>query len=502
MEIRIIYHRYTRQGGYNHVGYVVESKERSVSHCANDSVVVVQKRYRQFLALFRKLQKNDRAARGLPFPPKKVMMDCYHRQKRQESLESFLVEAVGLCQAKHDTKSNFNMSLVRAFLNLSSTGISCTVTSFGRRVVEDDKDTKVHYKIEVVDKNGRKTALYKRYSDFLALKKRVGDDLKKKVNMTVEFPRKKLPGSSVASLRARRQGLEDWLTTLNCCVPQSPEVEAELFNFLGLNEDGLIVSDSGLDDPKRLLNTQEDSGDAVRDYANVESPRDDYASAESPKDDEVKTVAAADGAVGEQKKKKKKKSTSSHKVRRKIGKGLSKLGLSTKKKKSRQESKKAEHADDVLTLLEANEETMEASDVAEVWLEKMVTAEGRSDRMGRVAIETVLKFSNSHSCVIAVLECLYLRTRNLPNLDFKDFVARGGVAAVCFSIKFNFYDKQHVTHMIKLLFELAAFDTDAVQKALPGYAKQILKNQCWEAREELGEGASDILSTIIQLCYA
>ena len=73
-------------------------------------------------------------------------------------------------------------------------------------------------------------------------------------------------------------------------------------------------------------------------------------------------------------------------------------------------------------------------------------------------------------------EFLHAHTRKYPNLDLKEFIALGGVAILCYSVKKNIARKEHVEKILRLLLDIANFDEKAFKENIPPYTNQVFED--------------------------
>ncbi|GMI42401.1 hypothetical protein TrCOL_g11596 [Triparma columacea] len=172
------------------------------------------------------MKRNDGFIGQIPFPPRSIFVDSEVRQKRMESLEAFLIEV-----SMSDLEKR-NRSLLQGFLRVTTSGVTAVVCK-----CKQGEEGKHVFEIKITDRDGKVGSIEKRYSEFAALRKEIGDWIKGMV--LTSFP-VKLLSNSTSALRERRQSLEDWLTQINCLNPMPEAVESALFEFLGLTSFGMF----------------------------------------------------------------------------------------------------------------------------------------------------------------------------------------------------------------------------------------------------------------------
>jgi len=195
------------------------------------------------------MKRNDGFIGQIPFPPKSLVVSSEVREKRQESLQTFLNEA-----SMRDLEER-NRSLLQGFLGVSSSGVFATVARYRK-----GSEGKWLFEIRVRDRNQREGKVEKRYTDFTMLNRSVGFYMKGLI--LASFPGKLLSNSE-SGMRERRQGLEDWLTQINCTYPMSQVVESEIFRFLGLTSAGLFDSKQSTKKRRESVKEKEESGGEV-----------------------------------------------------------------------------------------------------------------------------------------------------------------------------------------------------------------------------------------------
>mmetsp|Transcript_14139 Transcript_14139/g.28855 ORF Transcript_14139/g.28855 Transcript_14139/m.28855 type:complete len:708 (-) Transcript_14139:85-2208(-) len=230
LKCSVVDNRYSRQGGHNHVTYVVDV-ERSGS-CEESRFAAPKKyqlshRFRDFYHLREMLRSRNNQIGKLSFPSRVTVVQSNVRDNRQKVLEAFLNDAIACSKGNAEC-----LSMIYAFLGVYTTKISCVVHGFNL----SEKQV-CFYNVVVADINGKTYTVAKRFSDFYELYEKSKAHVSRKSRLH-HFPSKVLGTGGKAALRARRQQLEDWLKQLNGVCPMTDDLRGLIYEFAGVDARG------------------------------------------------------------------------------------------------------------------------------------------------------------------------------------------------------------------------------------------------------------------------
>ncbi len=510
-------------------------EETGSQNCVTDRRThTVHRRFREFDKLHTALSasSNRKHFGKLRFPSKVdfSLSSNAVRTRRHEILNTYLTSVSGLID-ELDVTTKSKLLWFGCVGNLY--GVRASVTNWKRH-----DDGKEWYTITVNDKNGKTHELEHRYSEFHDLNV-ILCTLDRSVmgRLINRFPPKvqNCFESHRQNTRMRRYELDQWLLEITASLNDS--IKAEVFAFLDLRDDGELkeesrrlqevegeavetvealhhehaitppapgndrLSGSAVGVSGREVEAQTESTQSVPipiqgqryprivDDVTTENPNMSSTPADA---DSVASSSCSDlttpsitpsssftpsslGSTPENYEARggqiKRRSTS-----RRIGKVLSKVGLSKKKvfgSAEKQNFLKTHHSlsttAEYVGYLEAFSHSMRSREVVAV-LSKMEESPGIAVNTVTVVLAVILEHSNSRKVLKAAVEFL---ASHQDRLNFTDLVNLGGPPILCYSLKKNINDTNHVGAVAALLVHLAQHDPQALKDNLPSDAKGL-----------------------------
>ncbi|GMH95152.1 hypothetical protein TL16_g13089 [Triparma laevis f. inornata] len=419
LRIAVLDNRYSRQGGFNHVAYVINViclDQASAKRFAAPTVLEVQRRFREFHSLHSRLTTANSLISSLPFPSRVTLTSTSVRTKRQEKLDSWLKLAYKMCLGNDEC-----LSILYGFLSVSTSGITCTVLGFKELpvstvAVNSDSDsvdkggnnnakTKVFYTVQVTDMDKNEFTIVHRFSEFYELFRKTKKFNNRRLTEGCEFP-------------SRVLGTGGW----------------PLLGLEGSRASAIQVDD----EPAEGLNGADFLDEILQDH---------------------------------------------HEEHERMG--LSKKKLFKKKGKGGEKTTTATPTDngqpqtihDHLEKLEREQEWLGAKELI-LEFDEMCICSGTSGETARVMLAIILQHSAStrfHELLLHGMEFLYKHTRQEGNIDLKEFSSLGGVAVLCYSLKKNIGQVNHVKNVLNLLHDVSIADSE-FKGSLPPYANQTFRD--------------------------